>query len=174
MRIDSLPIMGVYAFVAQRHVDKRGWYDTLFTRDTYEMLGLCSSYEQEGRSYTPRQGTFRGMHYQENQVKLVRCFRGIVMDFLVDLRKASPTYLHTYSLVLRGAEISTSVYIPAGVAHGYQTLTDDVEMHYLMSTSYDPALQRGVRWNDPAFTIRLPSPLTCILDRDASFPDHVR
>ncbi len=115
------------------------------------------------------------MHYQaapREEAKVVRCVRGAIYDVLLDLRPASPTFRQWRAWVLN-EENRLSLYIPEGVAHGFQTLTDDAEILYLISESYAPALARGVRWNDHAFGIEWPLPPAVMSDRDRGYPDFV-
>jgi dTDP-4-dehydrorhamnose 3,5-epimerase len=114
------------------------------------------------------------MHFQEpphDETKLVRCQAGAIFDVVLDLRRDSPTYLRW-----RGVELSAGnrrmLSIPEGCAHGFQTLTDDSEVFYLLSRAYAPQAARGVRWDDPAFAIAWPGPVTCISERDRTLPDY--
>jgi dTDP-4-dehydrorhamnose 3,5-epimerase len=113
------------------------------------------------------------MHLQvapHEEAKLVRCVRGAIYDVVVDLRPSSPTFRlwRSFELTERNRN---ALFIPAGIAHGFQTLEDDSEVLYQMSAFYEPSASRGVRWNDPAFGIRWPIAHAIISDRDRSFPD---
>jgi dTDP-4-dehydrorhamnose 3,5-epimerase len=113
------------------------------------------------------------MHYQASpneQVKLVRCTAGAIFDCIIDLRPSSPTFKDWIAQEL-SAENRLMLYIPAGFAHGFQTLRDDSEVFYQMSERYVPESGRGVRWNDPAFNISWPRPISIIADRDRTYPD---
>jgi dTDP-4-dehydrorhamnose 3,5-epimerase len=114
------------------------------------------------------------MHYQAapfEEAKIVRVVRGAIFDVAVDLRPSSPTYRQWVGFELT-ADDRRIMYIPAGCAHGYQTLVDETEVFYFVSAAYSPPHQRGVRWNDPAFGIEWPlGAPTSIHDRDASYPD---
>jgi dTDP-4-dehydrorhamnose 3,5-epimerase len=102
--------------------------------------------------------------------KLVRCTTGAALDVIIDLRKESPTYCRW-----DGAEISAenrlAVYVPPGVAHGFQTLVDGTELYYQMTEYFAPQLADGVRWNDPAFGVVWPIPDPILSPRDASYAD---
>jgi dTDP-4-dehydrorhamnose 3,5-epimerase len=113
------------------------------------------------------------MHWQaapHEEIKLVRCTAGAIHDVILDLRPDSPAYKKHVAVEL-DADSRSSLYIPAGVAHGFQTLTDDTEVFYQMSEFYYPEAARGVRWDDPAFDVTWPLEITEISDRDRGFPD---
>jgi dTDP-4-dehydrorhamnose 3,5-epimerase len=123
-------------------------------------------------SRTDQRGTVRGLHYQAppaRETKLVRCIRGALHDVIVDLRPASPTYGRHIALVL-SADDGKALYVPALVAHGFQTLLDDTEVLYQMGEFYEPELQGGLRHDDPELAIEWPLPVTAISDRDRTWP----
>lgn len=116
------------------------------------------------------------MHFQAEpypEVKLVRCTRGRILDVAIDLRVESPTYLQWISVEL-DADRRNALYIPAGCAHGFQTLVEDCEVFYHMGESYKADFARGVRWNDPVFAIDWPLPPQRLSERDATYPDYKR
>jgi dTDP-4-dehydrorhamnose 3,5-epimerase len=126
-------------------------------------------------SLNASRGTLRGMHYQaepHGESKLVRCVRGAIFDVAVDLRSDHPTYCSWHGVQL-SAENGLALYIPAGLAHGFQTSSDDCEVLYQMGHRYVPEVARGVRWDDPAFGIEWPpfQGERVISERDASYPD---
>ena len=113
------------------------------------------------------------MHFQtepHGEVKLVRCLSGSVFDVIIDLRRASPTFRQW-----RGFELSEDnelqLYIPKGFAHGFQTLSDNAQVNYLISELYAPAAASGVRHDDPAFGIKWPLPVTAISEKDLLWPN---
>jgi dTDP-4-dehydrorhamnose 3,5-epimerase len=123
--------------------------------------------------FNTRRGILRGMHFQADphpEGKLVRCTRGAIWDVVIDLRSGSPSYRQWIGVELTEKN-ARALYIPEGCAHGFQTLTDDSEVLYLMSEFYYPELARGVRWNDRAFGIEWPIADAILSDRDASYPD---
>jgi dTDP-4-dehydrorhamnose 3,5-epimerase len=127
-------------------------------------------------SYNAVKGTLRGMHYQADphgESKIVRCVRGAIFDVAVDLRGGSPTHGRWHGVEL-SEENSRAFYIPAGFAHGFQTLADGAEVLYMMGAAYVPEAARGVRWNDPAFGIEWPedSGGRVVSERDDSYPDY--
>jgi dTDP-4-dehydrorhamnose 3,5-epimerase len=140
----------------------------------FAAVGLTDTFVQCNLVRNHRRGTLRGMHYQQAplaETKLVRAIRGSIFDVAVDLRPDSPTFREWTGIQL-SAGSPHLFYLPAGIAHGYQTLEDDAEVMYLVSSPYSAAHQTGVRWNDPAFGIDWPvTPPSIIHPRDASFPD---
>jgi dTDP-4-dehydrorhamnose 3,5-epimerase len=164
---------GAYVIGPERYEDVRGSFTRVFCQREFAAAGLDARIVQCNVSFNRRKGTLRGMHYQEapyQEVKLVRCNRGSVYDVIVDLRRESPTFKRHFALELN-EQNGTALYIPPGVAHGFQTLVDDSELSYQMSQFYSVEHARGVRWNDPAFGISWPPDDRTILERDQSYPD---
>lgn len=173
MRFESIPLQGAGLVHDDSSPDERGAFNRIFSADEFVAHGIPGSFVQMGLSRTRRRGTLRGMHFQHKpkaEGKLVRCLRGRVFDAIIDLRPESGTFRHTFTVELSGEE-NRALYIPPGAAHGFLTLTDDVEMLYSMTEVYAPALADGVRWNDPAFGIAWPEPILLVSDRDRSFKD---
>jgi dTDP-4-dehydrorhamnose 3,5-epimerase len=163
------------AFVVEpeRREDHRGFFARLWCQREFEEHGLTARVVQVNVGFTGRQGGVRGMHFQlppKQEVKVVRCTMGALYDVIVDLRPDSPTYRQWIGVEL-SAHNHRMLYVPAGCAHGYQTLTDDTEMYYQTSAAYAPELARGVRYDDPAFAIAWPLPVTSISDADRAWPD---
>jgi dTDP-4-dehydrorhamnose 3,5-epimerase len=153
--------------------DPRGSFARIWCEREFATHGLPSRMVQASLSVTARAGTVRGMHFQaapSREGKLVRCVRGAVFDVIIDLRPDSPTFKQQLAIELSAAN-RKAVYVPPGFAHGFQTLVDDVELLYFMSDFYAPEAGRGLRWNDPAFAIPWPLPVTAIADRDRDYPD---
>lgn len=169
-----LEIPGAYLLEPQRHEDERGFFARTFCRREFEERGLEPTVVQCNISYNRRRGTVRGMHYQAApapEVKLVRCTRGAIYDVIVDLRPGPQEGPLRQVGVELDADNRAALYIPAGVAHGFQTLADDTEVFYQMSEFYAPGAGRGVRWNDPRIAVTWPLEISEISDRDRSFPD---
>jgi dTDP-4-dehydrorhamnose 3,5-epimerase len=167
------PLPGAYALELERSEDERGWFARTFAAEEFEAHGLNSRIVHCNASFNARAGTLRGMHYQEAphaECKVVRCTRGAVHDVIVDLRADSPTYLGWYAAEL-SAENGQALYVPEGLAHGFQTLVDASEVAYLMSHHYVASHARGVRWDDPAFGIEWPPAERMISKRDRSYAD---
>jgi dTDP-4-dehydrorhamnose 3,5-epimerase len=178
MVFHETPIGGVWVIEVEPVRDERGMFARTFDADELEARGLSAGIVQCSTSYNARAATLRGLHYQADphgEHKLVRCTAGAVYDVLVDLRADSPTHRRWHSVELSG-ENRRAVYIPRGVAHGFQTLVDGSEMLYMMDTRYEPSSSRGVRWDDPSFGIEWPDPQgeRTISERDLSFPDYAR
>lgn len=166
---------GAYVIEMERHEDARGYFARTFCEKEFAAHGLETGVVQGSVSYNRRKGTLRGMHYQVKpfeEVKLVRCSRGSIFDVIIDLRRDSPAFKRHFAIRL-DEQNGTMVYIPAGFAHGFQTLADDTEVFYQMSQVYSAEHARGVRWNDPAFGIRWPEAERIILERDGKYPDFV-
>jgi dTDP-4-dehydrorhamnose 3,5-epimerase len=176
MLFESLQLAGAVLVRLDRHEDERGFFARTVCADEFRAHGLPHAFVQSSISWNRRRGTLRGMHFQwppSHEGKLVRCVRGAICDVLLDLRPAQPTYLQHQAITL-DAENRDAVFIPAGVAHGFQTLAEDTEVLYQMSDVHVPALAGGVRWNDVAFAIRWPlSGDIVIAERDATWPDFV-
>jgi dTDP-4-dehydrorhamnose 3,5-epimerase len=152
--------------------DQRGWFARVYCKDEFAKIGHDKEWVQINHSFTSKKGTIRGMHYQlppYGEIKMVRCIAGAVYDVIVDLRKDSPTFLQWF-----GDELSAvnkkMMYIPEGFAHGFQTLSDDVELIYHHSQFYAPGSEGGILFNDVAIAIQWPLPFTEISERDRLHP----
>lgn len=135
--------------------DFRGYYAETYSSRTLKEFGLEPVFVQEGHSLTVKKGTIRGIHFQKNpksQMKLVRCTRGRVMDYAVDLRKDSPTFKQWVAVEL-SADNRKQLWIPAGFGHAFLTLEDNCEIQYKVDNWYYPELDRGIAWNDPDIAI---------------------
>lgn len=136
------------------------------------MRDLTDNFVQCNTSWNLRQGTIRGLHYQvapSSEVKLVRCTAGALMDVIVDLRLDSATYLQSLAIELTAAN-RLALYIPEMFAHGLQTLEDRTEVFYQMSEFYEPALSRGLRYDDPKLGIKWPMEVTAVSEQDRGWP----
>ncbi|HYU60316.1 MAG TPA: dTDP-4-dehydrorhamnose 3,5-epimerase [Solirubrobacterales bacterium] len=173
MRFDRTPVDGAWVIELERRSDERGWFARTFSREEFEAHGLDPSVVHANTSFNPRAGTLRGMHYQADphaETKLVRCTRGAIYDVIVDLRRDSHTFKEWFAIELR-PDNDLMLYVPRGVAHGFQTLDDATEVSYLMSHQYAASHARGVRWDDPTFGIEWPRAERTISERDRGFPD---
>ena len=172
MKFTSTELEGAFILEPELREDARGFFARSFCVKEFAAHGLSLNVLQCNIAFTHRKGTIRGLHYQVSpaaETKLMRCTRGGVYDVIVDLRPESPTYLGHIGVELT-AENRRALLVPALFAHGYQTLTDDSEMTYLVNELYNPSCERGVRYDDPALAIRWPVPLTVISDKDAHWP----
>ena len=155
--------------------DERGMFARTFDADEFRARGLSADFVQSSTSYNVRAGTLRGLHLQADphaECKLVRCTAGAAYDVLVDLRPDSPTRLRWEAVELTAAN-RRAVYVPRGVAHGFQTLADGTELLYMIDRPYVPEAARGVRWDDPAVGVDWPDPggERTISERDRGLPD---
>lgn len=173
MKFAETTLPGAFVIDIEPIEDQRGFFARTFCRQEFEKHGLNSELAQCNISYNRRKATLRGMHYQaapRAEAKVVWCAAGAMHDVIIDLRPASPTFKRWYGVEL-SARSFRMLYIPAGFAHGFQTLEDDSVVSYQMSESYDAASARGVRWDDPAFGISWPEQVVLLNERDRSFPD---
>ncbi len=172
MIFSQTPLPGAYVVELRRLEDDRGFFARSFCRDEFIERGLNPGVAQCNVSFNPRRGTLRGMHYQvvpHAEDKLVRCTQGEIWDVIIDLRADSPGFKKWFGVELSAAS-RRALYVPKGFAHGFQTLTDDAEVLYMMAAPYHPDSARGVRWDDPAFGIEWPIADPGMSDRDRSFP----
>ena len=153
--------------------DDRGSFARTFCAETFAAQGLVPTFVQANHSQNVTRGTLRGMHFQRQphgEVKLVRVVQGAIVDVIIDLRRDSPSYGRWEAFEL-STENRRMLYVPAGFAHGFQTLEDHTDVVYQVSHPYTPGAEGGVRWNDPAFGITWPLPVTSISPKDAAWPD---
>ncbi|MBB3162636.1 dTDP-4-dehydrorhamnose 3,5-epimerase [Rhizobium laguerreae] len=174
MKFVPTAVSGAFVVEVEARSDERGLFARTFDAKSFADHGLVPSYPQCNVSQNHKRGTLRGMHFQAEprpEIKLVRATRGTVFDVALDLRRDSPSYLKWASVEL-DAISHNAFYIPAGCAHGFLTLDDDCELFYQMSEAYVPELARGVRWDDPAFSIAWPFPPSVISERDAALESY--
>jgi dTDP-4-dehydrorhamnose 3,5-epimerase len=174
VRFVETPIAGAWLVELEPHEDERGTFARTWCRDEFIEHGLTAAVAQCSISRNPRAGTLRGMHFQRSpheEAKLVRAVAGAVFDVVVDLRAGSPSLGQWFGARLDAAG-GRAMYVPEGVAHGFQTLTDDADVLYMISVPYAPESASGVRWDDPAFAIEWPPATQRIIgERDRSWPD---
>lgn len=145
--------------------DHRGWFMEAYNEVNFKKNGVNIKFVQDNQSFSATKGTLRGLHYQLNpkaQTKLVRCTRGAIFDVAVDIRKGSPTFGKWFGIELT-AENKKQLLIPKGFAHGFMTLTEDVEVQYKVDEFYAPECDRGIIWNDPQIGIDWPIDIQPIL-----------
>jgi dTDP-4-dehydrorhamnose 3,5-epimerase len=165
-------LQGAYLVQPEPARDKRGFFARTFCTDAFSQHGLEVQYPQHSISFSARRGTLRGLHFQRepfSEAKLIRCTNGAIFDVIVDVRRDSPTYRRWQQFELSSAN-GCQLYVPKGFAHGFQTLRDDVEVSYLISTRYEPEFSAGIPYDDPAFSIDWPLPVTEISERDLRWP----
>jgi dTDP-4-dehydrorhamnose 3,5-epimerase len=175
MEFIETKLSGAFLVSLQKIEDRRGFFARGWCRDEFSEHGLTSDMTQLNVGFSHRRGTLRGLHYQvppHQEAKLIRCTRGAIFDVIVDLRPDSPTRGRWFGAELTD-ENALMVYVPEGFAHGYQTLTDNTETYYLTSARYAASAARGVRYNEPAFGISWPLPVSVVSDADAGWPDYI-
>ena len=181
MTIEQTPLKDLVVLTPQVFGDHRGWFCETYSKTKLAEAGIDIDFVQDNQSYSATKGTLRGLHFQTNpkaQTKLIRCTRGKIIDTVVDLRKSSPTYKQWYSIELT-PENAKQLLIPKGFAHGFLTLTEDVEVQYKVDEFYSPECDRSIRFDDPEIGVEwgidnpilsekdLKAPLLC--DSDANF-----
>ncbi len=156
MKIESTPIAGLYVIEPRVFNDARGWFMETFNELGYGQAGLDARMVQANHSHS-RRGTVRGLHFQHphGQIKLVRVVQGEVFDAVVDIRRGSPTFGQSFSVVLSG-ENRRQLWVPLGLAHGFCVTSETADFVYLCSDFYTPSTERGIRWNDPANGVAWP------------------
>ena len=160
-------ISGALLFQPQPHADERGFFSRTFDAEIARQAGLDpAGFVQDSLSRSAR-GVIRGMHIRggDGEAKLVRCSYGAIFDVIVDLRPASPTYRNWESFELRDDE-QTTLFVPAGCAHGFQALTDPADVSYRIDRPHDPSEDVSIAFDDPDLAIPWPLPVTVISGRD--------
>ena len=155
MKVIETEIKDLYMIEPQVFGDSRGWFMESWSQKKMEEAGLFYNFVQDSHSFSEKKGTLRGLHFQKgssSQAKLVRCVRGAVLDVAVDLRKNSKTYKKWVGCVL-SEENKKQFLIPRGFAHGFLTLTDNVEFVYKADNYYDPQADRNIIWNDEEINV---------------------
>lgn len=173
MKFQETTIAGVYIIDIEAIQDERGFFARSLCMNEFTQHGLNTDWVQENISFNKLRGTFRGMHIQtapHAEIKLVRCTQGSIYDIALDLREDSTTFKQWVGVELT-AENHRMLYIPDGIAHGFQTLTDSTEVFYHMGEFYHPESAVGYRWDDPAWDIELPLPISAMSDKDKSYSD---
>ena len=168
----STRLPGVYVIDLEKREDMRGYFARAWCATEFAKHRL-PTFVQTNMSLSRQRGTIRGLHYQaapHGEAKYMRCIRGAIFDVAVDVRPDSPTYKKWFGLELT-ADNRKAVFIPEGLAHAYQALTDDAEVIYSASCAYTPGAERGIRWNDPAFDIEWPIREAIVSDKDMKWAD---
>ena len=172
MKYHQTPLAGAFVIETERIQDDRGYFARTFDQLEFEERGLNPRVTQCSVSQNGRRGTLRGLHFQKEpaeEAKLVRCSRGAIFDVVVDLRTDSSTFGRWFAETLSALN-GWMLYVPEGCAHGFQSLSDDVEVAYQMSIAYRPELSVGIRWNDPRLGIAWPLSDPILSDRDRALP----
>ena len=175
MQFVETKLKGAYVIEPEQLCDQRGFFARTWCRREFEARGLDTRLAQCSVSFNRHIGTLRGMHYQaapHKEVKLVRCTMGGIHDVIIDLRPESATFRQWVGEELT-ARNRRMMYVPAGFAHGFVTLQEETEVFYQISDFYNPESARGIRWNDPAFSIDWPLDIRVISERDRLYADFL-
>jgi dTDP-4-dehydrorhamnose 3,5-epimerase len=162
------PLPGAYLIDLDKKGDDRGFFARAFCQNEFRQHDLVSSFCQVNNSLSAARGTLRGLHYQlapKAETKLVRCVRGALYDVILDLRPKSATFGRSFGTELT-AENRRMMYVPKGFAHGFITLSDATEAFYFVDEFYSPQHERGVRYDDPRFNVKWPTPAIVVSDKD--------
>lgn len=155
----ALDVAGPLLLSVRRFGDARGYFMETYSQHDFRSVGVDETFIQDNQSLSERVGTLRGMHFQlppHAQAKLVRVIRGAILDVVVDIRRASPTFGHHVAVTLT-SEGGEQFYVPRGFAHGFVTLLPDTEVAYKVTDTYAPDCDRGLAWDDPELALPWPA-----------------
>lgn len=158
MIFEALPLQGAFMIRPEPVSDNRGHFARVFCTREFHAKGLHSDFPQHSVSFNKLRGTLRGLHFQvppHAETKVVSCTRGRIYDVIVDIRKDSPTFGQWQGVEL-SASNSLALYVPTGFAHGFITLEDASDVHYMITPAHVPGFARAIRWDDPALAITWP------------------
>lgn len=166
------PLVGLFRVDRKPSIDRRGFFSRFFCEEEFKEIGFNQSIPQMNHTLTIQRGAIRGMHFQyppHTETKIVTCIHGEILDVAVDIRKGSPTFLQCHTEVL-SAENQSSLFIPDGFAHGFQTLTDDCGLFYMHSALYAPDAEGALNAFDPILALDWPLEMAEISERDRNHP----
>jgi len=172
MTFIETPLKGSYIIDPEPFSDERGWFGRVFCKNEFQQIGHTGEWVQINHSFTKKKGSIRGMHFQyppHSEIKMVRCIAGSIYDCIIDLRENSATFLNWFGIEL-SADNKSMLYIPAGFAHGFQTLRDDCELIYHHTAFYARGHEGGIRYDDPRTGIKWPLQATDISGKDKQHP----
>lgn len=172
MKFKTTSLPGVWLIELELHSDERGFLARTYCEEEFSSRGLNTHWPQCNLTLTKTRGMIRGLHLQAEpkaEIKLIRCAVGAIFDVLVDVRTGSPAYGRWEAFELTSGNLQ-ALYVPRGIAHGFQCLQSNSEVFYQMSEFYIPALARGMRWNDPAVGITWPIANPVLSERDRTLP----
>lgn len=173
MQFQTTSLPGLWLIELDLREDERGFFTRTFCEQEFARHGLHTRWPQGNYTVTQKLGALRGMHFQaapRPEIKLVRCVTGRIFDVLLDVRRDSPTFGQWEGFEL-SADRPRQLYVPAGLAHGFQCLEDHCGVAYQMSEFFVPELARGIRWNDPFFQVRWPHEPVVMSPKDRQLPD---
>ena len=172
MQFIATPLSGCWVIEIERLEDERGFFARSFCTEEFAQAGLVSEFVQCNISFNAKQGTVRGMHFQaepNGETKLVRCTTGSIYDVVVDVRHDSDTFGQHFGVELTASN-HRMLYIPKGLAHGFQSLEPNCEVFYQMADMYVPGAASGIRYNDPDLGIEWPLPVSNVSPKDLELP----
>jgi len=176
MKFSESQLKGAFIIEPEKMEDHRGFFARMWCQNEFKAHGLNPNFVQINLSFNKYRGIIRGLHYQTTpyeEAKLFRCTRGAMYDVIIDLRPESPTYLKWAGFELT-ADNRKMLYVPENFANGYQALSDNTEVFYLVSQFYSPDSEKGIRYNDPAFNIEWPEKDDLVIsEKDKCWPDYV-
>ncbi|MBO8219560.1 dTDP-4-dehydrorhamnose 3,5-epimerase [Prochlorococcus marinus] len=168
MEFKKTNIIDCWIIEQEKKSDERGFFSRSFCTREFKKMGLNTEYKQSNISMNLKKGTVRGMHLQNKpyeEIKLINCFAGSIFDVVVDLRKNSPSFLDWVGTELN-PENGKMIYVPKGCAHGYQSLSDNSFIHYMVSEFYNPDFESGLFYNDEKIGIKWPEQITQVSAKD--------
>ncbi len=172
MKFSTTTLPGVYLIELELKEDERGFLARTFCENEFAEHGLNTRWPQCNLTLTKKRGMIRGMHFQTDpklEIKLIRCAAGAIYDVLVDVRRESSAFG-----IWEGFELTSQnrrmLYVPGGIAHGFQCVTDNCEVFYQMSEFYYPELAKGIRWDDPRVGIKWPVKGAVVSEKDKGLP----
>lgn len=168
MKFIDTKIKDCYRIELERRGDDRGFFARLFCKDEFRCAGYNFDVAQANDSFSAEKGTLRGMHFQlgdSSETKVIRCLKGSIFDVVIDLRPHSKSFMSWAGFKLDESNRSM-VLVPKGCAHGFLTLEPNTEVFYLVDANYEPEMERGVRWNDPRFSVEWPIEPVVISEKD--------
>ncbi|MGA2910233.1 MAG: dTDP-4-dehydrorhamnose 3,5-epimerase [Candidatus Microgenomates bacterium] len=175
MIFTPLEIEGMFEVTLEPHEDERGYFRRMYAEEEFQKAGITDfKIVQINQAYTKAAGVIRGLHWQtkpKEEAKFFQCLDGEIFDVIADVRKESKTFGKWVGVHLKGVE-KKLLFIPKGAAHGYETLTKDCRVQYMVSEFYSPDYEVGFRWNDPFFKIDWPMPPSFISEKDSNLPDY--
>jgi dTDP-4-dehydrorhamnose 3,5-epimerase len=172
MIFHETPLKGAYIIELDKKTDERGFFARSFCINEFSEKNLDKNIVQINNSFSEHKGTLRGMHYQlspKAETKIIRCINGSFYDVIIDLRPDSLTFKQWHGEII-SAENRKTFYVPKGFAHGFLTLEPNTEAFYLVTEFYDQPCERGIRWDDPEFSIQWPFIPMVISVKDKAHP----
>ena len=167
-------ILGVFYVTLELHEDDRGYFTRVFCQNEFHWAGIDDfNIVQINQAFTKQPGVLRGLHWQtkpKEEAKFFQCLQGEVFDVLADVRPDSPTFGKWMGTKLSAGE-KKLLFIPKGLAHGYETLSENCVVQYMVSEFYSPEVEIGIRWNEPFFKIKWPLEPKFISEKDSNLPD---